>query len=727
MKTYQTTLLAILILVTLLIYSYSVLGFQKAHAADQNMNTCAEGLDGERCAPPLQVLSTSTQPSITSNVLFIPGTLTSRLYMKNPDGSERELWEPRSNLDIGPLAMNSYDTSVNEIYTRDIVDRLYSNDPLYGAAISAELKEGAETYGPFEKFMDSLVSSGTIHEWKAFPYDWRYDVLDIVKDGTLVGTATSSPIRVHIQDVVQELASTSPTGRVTIVAHSNGGLIAKALAMDLQSKNESDLIDKIILVGTPQFGTPKSITDLLHGDEFTQLGGLLMYSNTVRDTEKTMPGAYDLLPSPSYFENIPTPVTTFDSNKPADLYQKTIDATISTFSQLSDFVTDAFHLDDRAGLPGSPKTPIAVSSELVQKAEATHSALDSWTPPDGITVIAISGWGQLTPYQTNYTGTTGLTCDRTNFFVPIACSLLPQIKPVDAYTENGDDTVVAASARGLTANALFFNAAKYDDQEGEMIVHKNLLSAPPLQDVLKEILTASSTPDVSNLASFDYFSSAMPDSFPSSYTIVSAHSPVNLLATDSQGRQTGIVGVNGLSGMYFEKEEIPGGSIHVVDDEKYLYLPSGLPYTVTLQGYDIGTTTIDIESFTAEGTTTLLDEFKDIPTTASTTATFSIAANGRATLTSSLPTSTPPMTTSGAPALQQSRNDSGKVSTQTPTSLASSSISSITDTWIHSIKNVSLSGFTAKEILNVFFTITSSGNITTLVTKVFISILPLPH
>ncbi len=137
--------------------------------------------------------------------------------MKNAAGSERELWEPRSDLDIGQLAMNADGTSVNEIYTRDIIDRLYSNDPIYGIPVLAELKDGANAYGPFEKFMDGLVSSGTISDWKAFPYDWRYDVSDIVKDGTLIGTArllrsASQPVTggANTPPVSSPIATTSP-------------------------------------------------------------------------------------------------------------------------------------------------------------------------------------------------------------------------------------------------------------------------------------------------------------------------------------------------------------------------------------------------------------------------------------------------------------------------------------------------------------------------------------
>jgi pimeloyl-ACP methyl ester carboxylesterase len=555
-----------------------------------------------------------------SNVLFIPGTLTSRLYMKNANGTERDLWEPHSDLDVGPLAMDGNGKSLNTIYTRDLISQLYSDDPIYGSAAKAALGAGTNVYGPFESFMNSLVTNGTLKEWKAYPYDWRYDVSDIVQNGTLVSTATGTPSHVYLQDVIQELASTSPTGKVTIVAHSNGGLIAKALAIDLQKKGELGLLDHIVMVGTPQFGTPKSLLDMLHGSEFTQVGGLLMYSGSVRAAEETMPGPYDLLPSAAYFSQVTTPVATFDTNQPAAKYQKVFGSSIDSFSKLADFVEDTFHIDGLVGLPGSTRTPIALSKTLVQKAMTTHEALDAWTPPAGLLVTAIAGWGQLTPYQIAYSGTSGLNCDRTSFFVPVACSLQPQLQDSVLSTENGDDTVVDGSAIGSGASdTLYMDAKQYETDTKKHIGHGSLLNSVPIQSQLTDILQ-------NNQKMEPYVSATIPSEPQSSYTVVSAHSPVNILATDPDGNQTGIVTIPGLSGLNFEKEDIPGSSIQVVDDEKYLYLPQDEKYVIGVKGYDSGATTIQIGTVSTTGVATTTQTFSDIPTTASTTATFSVDA-----------------------------------------------------------------------------------------------------
>ncbi|MDR3547833.1 MAG: hypothetical protein P4M11_06145 [Candidatus Pacebacteria bacterium] len=558
-----------------------------------------------------------------SNVLFIPGTLTSRLYMKNAVGIEQELWEPQSDLDVGSLAMKSDGTSINTIYTRDLVGQLYSNDPIYGSAAQKALGSGVNIYGPFMSFMDGLVTNGTVKEWRSFPYDWRYDISDIVKNGTLVGTATSAPRRIYLQDVVQELASTSPTGRVTIIAHSNGGLIAKALASDLESRGEGALIDHIIMVGTPQLGTPKALLDMLHGSEFTELGGLIMYSGSVRAADETMPGPYDLLPSPAYFARIKDPVASFDDKQPAAQYRKAIGVVVDTFLKLAEFTEDTFHLDSSAGMAGSIRTPIPLSSALVQKAEATHASIDSWVPPSNLSLTAIAGWGQLTPFQMAYSGTTGLNCDRTSFFVTLACSLQPQLQNTVLSTENGDDTVVAASAINTATDTLYFDAMQYAKQTGTRVVHQNLLNASPVQSELSDLLQDKSVQET-------YVSTTMPSENRDPLTVVSAHSPVNLLATDAHGNQTGIVTIPGLTGLNFEKEDIPGSSIQVVDDEKYVYLPESSNYTISLQGYDTGATTINVGTVDVNGVATTTATYADIPTTASTTASFVVGANASA-------------------------------------------------------------------------------------------------
>ena len=63
------------------------------------------------------------------------------------------------------------------------------------------------------------------------------------------------------------MASSSKTGKVTIVAHSNGGLVTKLIYNQLKDKGEADLVDKIIFVAVPEIGTPQSLPSLFMATE----------------------------------------------------------------------------------------------------------------------------------------------------------------------------------------------------------------------------------------------------------------------------------------------------------------------------------------------------------------------------------------------------------------------------------------------------------------------------
>ncbi len=97
---------------------------------------------------------------------------------------------------------------------------------------------------------------------------------------------------------------------------------------------------------------------------------------------------------------------------------------------------------------------------------------------------------------------------------------------------------------------------------------------------------------------------------------------MHILVTDAQGRQSGIVPIPDTD-MSFVKEEIPESHVETLDDEKYVYLPSG-NYTVTLQGYADGISTVEVGKVESDGTITATQSF-DVPTTASTSGSFLLA------------------------------------------------------------------------------------------------------
>lgn len=556
------------------------------------------------------------------SVLFIPGTETSRLYYRDELGIEHQLWEPSNWTQIPELAMNPDGTSVNEIYTKDIIGNLYDNRGFWslitGAATHIDPTD-LEVYGDFKNFMNTLVASSTLmmNSWQVYPYDWRYDVRDIVRNGTLTEESDGSLTQKYLEDIVGQMASSSATGKVTIVAHSNGGLIAKALMQKLEAEGSGDLVDQLILIGVPQWGTPVDIGAMLHGDGYTMppVLGLVMYGGDVRTAARTMPGPYDLLPSSAYFEHVADPVALFDGGVLTKPFKTAFTHGITSFSDLVSFVTDAFGLNAGVGDALLLNTPLALDSTLLDKASATHTALDAWTPPPSLTVTAIAGWGQLTSFSYAYATTQGHTVCSI-FFGETVCGRNRLFTHTPLVTEDGDNTVVVPSAAGDTGSVWYFDAAAYRTDRLGNIVHQNLTSAAPIQNTLLDLLRGKAISE-------DYMVSEKPTAQKSPLTIIGGMSPVNILATDSQGNESGIVPLPGTD-LYITKHDIPGSAVTVSGDEKFVTLPQNVPYTISVSGYASGLANIQIQHVDADGSVTETTTLADIPITASSVGSFSL-------------------------------------------------------------------------------------------------------
>ncbi|MBI3572243.1 hypothetical protein HY091_01770 [Candidatus Kaiserbacteria bacterium] len=548
-----------------------------------------------------------------SSVLFLPGIEGSRLYTRDTLlGNEHQLWEPTLSTDLPPLALNADGSSKAQIYTKDIVDSIQAHNR--SASTIAGLFDTLEVYGTFEQFMDGLVATGTIKEWRAYPYDWRYDVFDIVQNGTLTEQPDGSITRVYLADVLKQMASNSATGKVTIVAHSNGGLLAKALAITLGA-DAPKYIDRIIMIGTPQYGTPSSIGALLHADNFADIPSLIINQTAARAVASTMPGAFGLLPAPAYFARIADPVATFDATSLAGKYAESYGATTTNYSALANFLSDPAHLDATVGDPGALTTPLALSPTLLQKAQATHAQLDAWTPPSGIAVTAIAGWGQKTLKTLAYTTGTKYSCDSVSGV--FSCGVRQVLEHAPVNTQDGDDTVIDASALGDTAGKAYFDTSAFFHATRKNIVHQNLTAASPIQNIVESILEGKNS-----LGSF--ISSTRPPGGLNPITIISTRSPVNIVATDASGNRTGILPMPGtdFTGLL---EDVPGSSVQTFGDEEYLYLPAGGSYTISMQAYAGGYATLNVGAEQADGSASTTVSFRNIPLIASTTATFSVS------------------------------------------------------------------------------------------------------
>ncbi|HUY62867.1 MAG TPA: hypothetical protein VMV50_03745 [Candidatus Paceibacterota bacterium] len=559
--------------------------------------------------------------SAASNVLFIPGTEASRLYYRDVLGFEHQVWEPTYHIDIPYLAMNPDGTSKYPLYTKDIIRSLYGNNPLLSAIVQRVLGSDAEVYSGLEQYLNGLVASTTLGmtEWRAYPYDWRHEVSDIIRDGTRTEEPDGSIKRVYLEDVVKEMASTSPSGKITIIAHSNGGLLAKAL-VNAMGPDASTYIDKIIMVGTPQWGTPAAIGAALHADNFSSVPNMVINSADIRAVGDEIGDTYDLLPSQAYFAHVADPVVTFDaSSSLSSEFATAFGKALTSLSSFANFLEDSAGLDAQTGGLNDTRSIVPLSPALMGKAETTHAALDSWMSPPGIDVVAIAGWGQDTVKTIAYTTEQQVLCNSNSAVSsPSLCGPITYLEHTPVTTQDGDGTVVSSSALGDTPRPFYFNTSQYSADGNEIYVHRDLMTSFPIQEEITDILTNKNEP-------VSYISSDKPQSTNPIALRISSHSPVNILVTDTNGNETGVVQIpeTDFSGI---KQDIPGSSVQVFDSEEYVTVPQEGNYKVIATGYASGPATLKLEIIQGDGIASTTAVFSDIPTTASSTSSFSIAS-----------------------------------------------------------------------------------------------------
>lgn len=375
-----------------------------------------------------------------SNVLFLPGFEGSRLYMADNLGGENRLWEPNRDNDATLLGLNDDGFSKNNVYTkdRDIISEAYFSG-------------GPNVYKAFIENMDALKSSGDINDWRAMSYDWRLSL-----DGVLGND--------QISDELVNLAESSKTSKVTIVAHSNGGLVAKALMIKLAEIGLTSRVDKIIFVAVPQFGTPQAIGSLLHG--FKAGIPFFLSAKAARRLGENMLGAYNLLPSNSYFGSTTEPVIYSDGTL------------IDSWSSLSGFL---------AGGDGRDKpdyadvfSPTLLRQNLLDIVEGSHAIIDSWVPPSGVDLVEIAGTGLYTVSGIRYFD---------GLYEPI-------------LVLDGDGTVLTRSALALSdaghnVRAYWVDLGKYNSHKekvkgGRLFSrgHADILEVEDVEDIIrKEIKT----------------------------------------------------------------------------------------------------------------------------------------------------------------------------------------------------------------------------------------------
>ncbi|MEN9649052.1 MAG: hypothetical protein RL094_19 [Candidatus Parcubacteria bacterium] len=493
-----------------------------------------------------------------SSVLFIPGMQGSRLYKKERF-FENQLWEPDSNEDIQKLFLTSAGTTKDStIYTKDIIGTTNILGPVFSVPIYTSLITS----------LNSLVKDGSITTWQSLPYDWRMSQESLI-DSSVISRIT-------------ELASTSKTGKVTIVAHSNGGLLGKVIMKKLSDIHKDYLIDKIMFIAVPENGTPQTLTTLLHGDNQTLLFGFLMNKKMARDFSFNMSSVYTLVPSKKYFEtNVDPEVIRFTS---ASTSMKFVYGDrIKDYDTLYDFF-----LASRGDRFKNPKTasdtnwPNILNVGLLQSAKQFHTTYDTWQPPAHVQFTTIAGTGKDTLKGIEYFIS---DCKTGSFIADILISIkcgLDNPRRIPMTSTNGDGVVTGGGIQYRPGNFFFVDLFGINVLEKKNYAHATMLNIPQVLQIIKDVIQNKTIQTGANIYPVVPHMPRERDVY--SYTV---SQEVDISVRDQDNKVTGagtVYSSNMTQPLY---EEIPNSSYFTIGDSKKITLAEK-PTKVEIKGVSTG-------------------------------------------------------------------------------------------------------------------------------------------
>ena len=556
-----------------------------------------------------------------SSVLFLPGIKASHLYKYDEDEKLDELWVPNwFGDDIEELKLDSDGNSMEDVFARS------------GDVLETTIK--GNIYQSFIEDLDKMKEGGIIDNYNAFAYDWRQSVKDIVENGTPYENNQIKQVLAEIDT----LARTSKSGKVTIVAHSNGGLVAKMIVKEIKDRGLENKVDKIILVGTPQMGTPIAILSFLYGYEESL--PTLLSQEDARELIENMPGAYGLLPGREYSNRLEDDEEIVEFLAPnSERGKKFIEAygnNIDSFEEFRNFL-----LGDLDGREKPEKDEIELenklNAKLLDEAIAVHSELDNFSWPEEVKMIQIAGWGLDTIKGIEYREEKNKTCLESKLSKIPFCveeegkyTLIPEPK----ITGEGDEVVVAPSALMLEDNdknieRCWFNL--YESNKGLRINrrHKDILEIGELREFIKNQIQNK------EFILPEYFSTSKPEITEgiSPRIRMRLYSPLDIHVCDKEDNCVGYGEIETDEGKQKIISEDLNNSYYLqLGERKYLgFDEDNGEVEIRLDGYGKGSYTLEIEEveITNEGENiTNFITYKNLPTSDKTKVSLTIPASG---------------------------------------------------------------------------------------------------
>lgn len=520
-----------------------------------------------------------------SSIVFIPGFQGSRLYLE-----DNQLWEPNRNADVEKLYLDQDgEPVIKNIHTlakngdRGVIDEAF----------------GLNVYKKFLSSMDEFVASedNKVKEFMVLPYDWRKDIDQVADE--LVGYVIVAAERSH-------------NHKVTLVAHSNGGLVGKLVINKLKERGKEGIVDQFIMVAVPQVGTPLAIAGLLHGDEqsIPKALGVLLNKKTARRLGENMKSSYTLMPSQRYFDVVDSPVITFDESVSQIFDYSNLGNTVDSFEELKSFITAS---DNPRLKPNFDdiQTPNVLASSFVDLADSRHSVMDSWVAPTSTKVTQIAGWGIDTIGGIDYSSKRKLLC--------IGGTECLEWEREPVIVEDGDSTVVVPSAVIQDEETYYLNLRDHNKWLRRNRGHADILEVESLQELIQNLAIRSTSTLSSDILS------VMPESDDSTKKLrFGLHSPVSIGITDQFGNYTGLLTASS-SDFVQIRQEIPNSYYMEFGEGKYAGVTGNENYQVKLKGTGSGTFTFNIEE--SKNGQVIEKSFIDIPVATGTVALLTSTSN----------------------------------------------------------------------------------------------------
>lgn len=530
------------------------------------------------------LVDTMPEPEGASSVLFLPGIMGSRLYEEseecNPYSGNTSFkqirWPSGGDCDIARLDMSSLGISENDIFTEQedgVIEDI-------GAVVNL-----------YESLLDDLAdwkSDDLIADYRAVPYDWRLSLYDILKarevDGRIV-TATSSMYHEgYIYQSLMELVEESPAEKVVLVGHSNGGLVIQALLATMKENGDPllEAIDKVILVAVPQTGTPESVVGVLHGVSLDPLSFLVSHEES-RKLMNTSPFAYHLLPSEGYYDEVDTPVITFEPGTATDPWIAQFGGELDSLDEVTAFLAK----ESGRVTPewNDTATPATMYSHLLGYGESVHSYLEDWRP-DETQVYEVAGAGIATPATLTYFTDTECVRSVQTYFSYTCAEFESKLGYRVHEVIDGDGTVVVQSAlasQGDEVEKRWLNFLDYNDENSNR-KHSTFIEV----DEVREFVLDVSVGDL--LDSYTYLSTSEPDLSDENRLLLRLHSPLDMFVVlhDGEVVSSSTPSLRGVE--YRRYGEVQ--QLSIPEDEK--------DYEIRLVGLAEGSFTLEIEQYEGE-------------------------------------------------------------------------------------------------------------------------------